>query len=396
MKVVWIVPGFSSNERDWCLPALLDLARVMGQHCELHIVALRYPYRRDRYLVYGATVHSIGGGNGRPWRTPLIWRAARNVLDQLDFDVLHAWWLYEPGLIAARSTKRAPIVISLAGGELTNLPSIGYGLARKFYLRWLMRWSLRQADVVTAGSHYLIDAAKKFEAVQRIEFAPLGVDLKMFNCHPEQSEGSRPVEKEILRSPALHPQRGASVAQNDRQNKLILNVGSREPVKDQATLLRAYKRVHDQLPTTRLTFAGDGNLRGRLSRLADTLNLTHAVEFRGSVPHEQLPDLYRSASLFAQSSMHEAQGMAVLEAAACGLPIVGTRVGALADLAPQAALAVPIGNVDELAATMIEVLTQSDRAAEISRAARSIVERDYALARSVDRFMSLYRSITNT
>jgi hypothetical protein len=191
MKVVWIVPGFSSDESDWCIPALLDLARVMAQRCELHIVTLRYPYRRDRYSVYGATVHSIGGGNGRPWLTPSIWRAAQNVIDQLDFDVLHAWWLYEPGLIAARastplcSAQHAPLIISLAGGELINLSSIGYGLARKFYLRGLMRWSLRRADVVTAGSHYLIEIAKKFAAIKRIEFAPLGVDTNMFNIGVE-------------------------------------------------------------------------------------------------------------------------------------------------------------------------------------------------------------------
>jgi glycosyltransferase involved in cell wall biosynthesis len=371
LKVVWIVPGFSSDEHDWCIPALLDLARVMAQRCELHIVALRYPYRRDRYEVYGATVHSIGGGNGRPWRTPSIWRAARNVIDQLDFDVLHGWWLYEPGFIAARLRQHTPIVISLVGGELINQPSIGYGLARKFYLRSIMRWSLRRADVVTAGSQYVIEIAEKFAALKRIEFAPWGVDTKMFECDPEQSERSQHIARESI----------------------IINVGSLEPVKDQTTLLYAFKRVHDQRPNTRLMIAGEGNLRDRLIHLAGTLNLTQAVEFRGAVPHEQLPDLYRSAAVYAQSSVHEGQGMAVLEAAACGVPIVGTRVGVVSDLAPHAAIATSVGQVDELAAAMIEVLTKPDRAAEINRAARSTIDRDYTLDRSVDRFLELYRSM---
>ncbi|HZY45540.1 MAG TPA: glycosyltransferase [Anaerolineae bacterium] len=383
MKVVWIVPGFSSDERDWCIPALLDLARVMASQCELHIVSLRYPYRRDRYSVYGATVHSIGGGHRGAWFTPSIWRAAQNVIDQLDFDVLHAWWLYEPGLLAARLKKRAPIVISLAGGELINLPSIGYGLARRFYLRWLMRWSLRRADVVTTGSNCLIEIAKKFEAVKRIEFAPLGVDTTMFTpsriSGVEASAGAGVIEPAKASTP---------------ESRVILNVGSLEPVKDQTTLLHAFKKVHDQLPNTRLIIAGEGNLHCPLSRLADTLNLTPFVEFRGEVPHHQLPDLYRSASVFVQSSRHESQGMALLEAAACGVPIVGTRAGTLSDLAPDAAFGTTIGNEDELAAAIIGVLIQPDRAAEISQAARSIIKHEYALDRSVDRFRKIYRDLT--
>jgi glycosyltransferase involved in cell wall biosynthesis len=373
MKVLWIVPGFSSDERDWCIPALLDLARVMARRCELHIVTLRYPYRRDRYPIYGATVHSIGGGHRGPWFTPSIWRAAQNVIDQLDFDVVHAWWLYEPGWLAARLKQRAPIVISLAGGELINLPSIGYGLARRFYRRWLMRWSLRQADVVTAGSQHLIEIAKKFSTMKRVEFAPLGMDIALFNLAEVELNNRQPSQK---------PPQG-----------FLLNVGSLEPVKDQATLLQAFQKVHQQLPRTRLVIAGEGNLRGPLSRLVNTLSLTDAVEFRGAVPHEQLPDLYRSASVYAQSSLHESQGMVVLEAAACGVPIVGTRVGVVADLAPYAAVATSVGHVDELAAAMIDVLCDPDRAAEINRVAHSTIERDYTLDRSVDRFFELYRSI---
>ncbi len=187
----------------------------------------------------------------------------------------------------------------------------------------------------------------------------------------------------------------ASTPTTITKRPILLNVGSLEPVKDQTALLHAIQKVHHELPHARLIVAGEGNLRGRLESLAINLGLADCVEFRGEVPHHLLPELYRSASVFVQSSLHESQGMALLEAAACGLPIVGTRVGALADLAPEAAVATEIGNVRELAAALIELLRQPDRAVEIGRAARSIVEREYALARSVDRFLELYRSRIN-
>lgn len=367
MKVVWIVPGFSRDERDWCIPALLDLARVLAQHCELHIIALRYPYRRDRYSVYGATVHAIGGGHRGARFTPGIWREALNLINLLQADVLHAFWAYEPGLIAARAAVRMPIIISLAGGELIDLPKIKYGLARHIHLRLVLRWSLRRAEVVTAGSKYLIEIARKFLGSDRIEFAPLGVDINLFNL-----------------AKVSKPSQG-----------YVLNVGSLEPIKDQAMLLHAFRRVHDQLPYTRLVVAGEGNLRGRLERLAAELHVSDCVEFHGDVAHHDLPKLYHSAAAFAQSSVHEAQGMAVLEAAACGLPIVGTRVGVLSDLAPGAAIATSPGDVDGLAAALIEVLTQPDRAGQLGQAARTAAQQAYNLDRSAQRFISIYQSLAS-
>ncbi|HET7034455.1 MAG TPA: hypothetical protein VFI42_02130, partial [Thermomicrobiaceae bacterium] len=62
MKLALILPGFSAAEDDWCIPALLDLARVLAPEVELHVFPLRYPPRRGRYRIYGATVHPLGGG----------------------------------------------------------------------------------------------------------------------------------------------------------------------------------------------------------------------------------------------------------------------------------------------------------------------------------------------
>ncbi len=368
MKIVWIVPGFSSDERDWCIPALLDLARAVAQRCELHVVALQYPYRRDVYHIGDATVHSLDGANRRAWRTPLLWRDAIHVIDQLQFDVIHAFWAYEPGVIAAWLRNRAPIVISLAGGELIDRPQIGYGPIGRWHVRWLLHWALRRANVITAGSKYLIEIARAFYREGCFEFAPLGVDVKLFNCSGGGPNGS---------------------------TQRILNVGSLEPVKDQAALLHAFRLAADQLPTARLKIAGKGRLERDLRDLTNVLGLSDRVEFCGEIAHHQLPEVYRSAALYVQSSLHEAQGMAVLEAAACGLPIVGTKVGAVADLAPHGAVAVPVGDAHALARAIIEVLESSERAAQLSRAAQQAIEHEYRLERSADRFIQLYQSIVN-
>lgn len=375
MRVVWIVPGFSSDEHDWCIPALRDLAREIALRCELHIVALHYPFRREVYRVFGATVHSQGGSNRGGVHTPALWCEAIRTINSLRPDVLHAFWAYEPGVIAAWHARRIPTIIHLAGGELIDLPHLHYGLRGKLRTRWLMRWALQRARIVTAGSRYLIDLAEKFVVDREIVFAPLGVDGAMFLPHP----------------PAPSPEMKRHIS--GEGEIVLLNVGSLEPIKDQAMLLRAFKRVVESVPQARLIIAGQGSLEGELRSLSQHLGLADRTDFVGEIPHDELPELYRRVALFVQASRHEAQGMAVLEAAACGVPLVGTAVGAIADLSPDAAVATPVGDESSLAQAIISLLRDPARRDRLSRAARDVIAREYALTRAVDRAMMMYESV---
>lgn len=370
MRIAWIVPGFSSDERDWCIPALLDLARTLAARHDLHVFALRYPYRRDRYALFGATVHAIGGAHRGRWTLPGVWRALLSEVvrehRRAHFDALHAFWLWEPGVITAWLRGRLGVrtIVSLSGGELIHLPAIGYGYGGR---RWLMRamgWAIRRADVVAAGSSGQLAKAPDLFGLDstRLAFAPLGVDVKMFS----------PEDRRVSAPPA------------------IVNVGSLQPVKGQADLIRAFRHVVDRVPEARLVIAGDGPLRADLGALTAQLRLADRVAFLGDVRHESLPDVYRAAALFVQASLHEAQGMAALEAAACGLPIVGTPAGALADLAPDAAVTSPVGDPIRLAQAIVSVLGDPARLRDLGQAARARVEQTYSLEAVAPRFELLY------
>lgn len=365
MRIVWIVPGFSRDETDWCIPALRDLAGEIALRCDLHIVALQYPYHRVVYQAFGATVHSLGGANRGGRHTPGVWGEASRVIQALRPDVLHAFWAYEPGVVAGWFARRVPTIIHLAGGELIDLPDIGYGLRGRRRVRWLMRWALDRARIVTAGSRQLIDMAEKFTGGREIVFAPLGVP-----SYPSA------LSTEKFRS------------REDEQT--ILNIGSLEPVKDQALLLRAFKRVSTVVPEARLIIAGKGRLEGELHALSQSLEVASRVDFTGEMPHDKLPGLFQQAAVCVQTSRHEAQGMAVLEAAACGVPLVGTAVGAIADLSPKAAVAVPVGDEASLSHALISLLHDPARRKQLGRAAQDSVARDYALTRTADRALMMY------
>lgn len=372
MKIAWIVPGFSSDEQDWCIPALLDLARVMAARHELHVFALRYPYRDDRYKIFDTVVHAIGGAHGGKWSAARAWRVmlkrVANEHQRAPFDVLHAFWVWEPGVIAVWLKRRLDIrtLISVAGGELINLSHINYGRGGNWLYRQAMRWALRRAQVVTVGSQGLLERIRT--ETSRVTFAPLGVDLDLF----------APAESRHLEM----PQTGSHI---------LVNVGSLQAVKGQSDLLRALRLVVDQQTNVKLKIIGEGLLRGDLESLARKLKLTDHVDFVGGVRRELLPAIYQEATLFVQTSLHEAQGMALLEAAACGLPIVGTAVGALADLAPDAALASPCGDPVRLAQAIISLLDDQAYRRTLGASARTRIEEQYELLATMHRFESLYK-----
>ncbi|HEV8486366.1 MAG TPA: glycosyltransferase family 4 protein [Blastocatellia bacterium] len=367
MRIGLIVPGFSADENDWCIPALLNFVRALAEREEVVVFTLRYPHTRGVYKIGNAVVHSLGWADRRGRHSITLWAAAIQQIArqhrQRSFDVLHAFWASEPGIIAAWFSKRLPVIISLAGGELIHLPDIEYGLTRRLHSRLLIRWALRRASAVTAGSNYLSEIAQRHLA-KRPVVAPLGVDLEMW--------------------------RSASIP---TESLTLLSVGSLERVKGHEVLLRAFQQVVKEFPSARLIIAGSGSLHDSLQVAARQLGVVDRVDFCGAVAHDRLPDLYRSAVLFVQSSHYEAQGMALLEAAACGLPIVGTRVGSLADIAPDAAIATAVGDVDQLTKAIATLLRNPNQRALMGRAARNEIERKYDLALAVERFVNLYQSL---
>jgi glycosyltransferase involved in cell wall biosynthesis len=170
-------------------------------------------------------------------------------------------------------------------------------------------------------------------------------------------------------------------------------VASLAPVKDQGTLLAAAAKLAAQGQPFRLEIVGSGPLLPQLGRLRDGLGLQASVTFRGELRHEQLPAVFRRASIYVQSSRHEAQGMAVLEAAACGVPVVGTAVGVLPELAPAAGAAVPCGDPEALAAALAAVLADAPHRAAMGRAAQARVAADFDLAQAANRFRQIYAAL---
>jgi glycosyltransferase involved in cell wall biosynthesis len=368
MRIGLVVPGFSADAEDWCIPALRHLARAHSVSADVRVIAVRYPYRAQRYSVDGADVIAVGGATRRGLSTLGLWRTTIELIREehrrRPFDVLHAFWATESGLLAAIAGRwlRVPTLVSLAGGELVNLPEIEYGDQRIAWERLKISATLRLASAVSAGSRGLQSLAEQYVARERLHRAPLGVDLGVF-----KPDTPRPAA--------------------DRR---LVHVATLTRVKDQATLLRAFLLLHQREPDVELDIVGDGPLRAELERLASKLGLGAAVRFRGAVDHARLPSVYRTGGTFVLSSRHEAQGMVAVEAAACGVPVVGTAVGVIPELVASVDAVVPVGS----AAALADALTAACRESNgYGRVARERVADEFSLDTCAARFRALYAAL---
>jgi glycosyltransferase involved in cell wall biosynthesis len=237
-----------------------------------------------------------------------------------------------------------PVVVSIGGGELVWLPDIGYGGQGSWVSRAKTSLVLRAASAVSACSRYSLKplAEKRSDAL----WLPWSVDCKLFDASVERAPGP--------------PWR-------------LLHVASVSRVKDQATLLRALRLVLDAGCKAELDLIGEDTLGGSLQRTAIELGLGPFVRFRGFLPQDEVVPFYRHAHLYVQSSLHENTPVVVLEAAAAGVPTVGTAVGLVAEFAPEAALAVPVRNPAALAQGILTLLGNQELRERLGCAAQQFV-----------------------
>ncbi|GIW51532.1 MAG: hexosyltransferase [Gemmatimonadales bacterium] len=363
MRVAIIVPAGVDRSGEYrVIPAVMWIIERLARRHSVTVVTLRQEPRPSLWRSLGADIYNIGS---RPRRL----RAVHLLLSlhlRRPFDVFHAIWARGSGEVALAAARlcRRPVLVHIAGGELVWMPEIAFGSPRR-RARWLARLVLRQADRVTAASSPMMGLARKAGASPvRVT---LGADLTVW-----QPEPPRP----------RNPERPAR----------LVHVGSLTPVKDHETLLRAVAELKRQGRDVRADLIGEDALGGRVQRLAQELGVQEAVIFHGFLPQRRAVPIVRSADLMLVTSRYEAGPVALVEAAAVGVPTVGTAVGHVVDLAPRAAVAVPVGDWNRLAAEIGCLLDNDDRRLALAEEAQKWAVRENA-DWTCQRFEELYEEV---
>ena len=179
----------------------------------------------------------------------------------------------------------------------------------------------------------------------------------------------------------------------DPQSLLVVFVGRLTIPKMPESLLDAWIVARQDYPDTQLVFIGDGDKLPLLREKTTKAGLEQAVCFSGWV--ENVADYLNVADIFVLASASEGLPMAVLEAMAAGLPVVGSRISGIVDIVSHGenGLLFDPGNSGELARCLSTLMASQALRSKLGQEARRTVHERFSLDAVADRYLTLYRSL---
>lgn len=256
-------------------------------------------------------------------------RALRRLMaDGLQFDAIDAHYLYPDGVAAIRlgQVLGKPVVITARGSDVTQLPD--FPVPRR-----MIQWAIRHADALISVSAALGDGLEALGARPgQVTVLRNGIDTQMFQ--PQDREGARAALG--LTRPSL------------------LSVGLLIERKGHHRTIEAMRL----LPGHDLIIVGDGPERGRLEALAQTLGVASQVRLLGAHPHTSLPAFYSAADAMVLASSREGWANVLLEAMACGTPVVASNIPGNPEVVQERAAGLVVDNntPEGIAAAILRLL----------------------------------------
>jgi anaerobic magnesium-protoporphyrin IX monomethyl ester cyclase len=176
--------------------------------------------------------------------------------------------------------------------------------------------------------------------------------------------------------------------------RIILYVGTIEPRKNLPLLIDAFARARRQgaLDHQLVCVGPYGWRSGGIERLIETSNVRDAITFTGYVPFEDLPALYSAAEMLVYPSMYEGFGLPVVEAMACGTPVVTGRAAAVAEVGADAVEHLDWTSADRLADVLTRLARNPERRHQLSSVGRSRAEQ-FSWGRAAAESFAVYREV---
>jgi glycosyltransferase involved in cell wall biosynthesis len=171
--------------------------------------------------------------------------------------------------------------------------------------------------------------------------------------------------------------------------------GRLEQVKAVDLLPDMLSTLRPHFPEIRLAITGEGSYRKTLFDELKRRDLIRLVDYLGVVPIETIPNLLNSTCLFLYPSRQEALGLSLIEAMACGVPVVTTNVFGPSEIVTHGrdGMAVKPGDLKALSETVRELLTDSQLRSRLGHNARKTVEKRFDLRKHAERLLLLYHGL---
>jgi glycosyltransferase involved in cell wall biosynthesis len=288
----------------------------------------------------------------------------QKLIRQLDPQLIHFHFVSEGGRAFYWDRINVPMIATTWGQDVIfdNGPYPGAQIS--------LRKMLGKARIVTATTHMLARETARYTPPSKpIYIIPFGVDLARFQLRDEKPNDI--VTLGFVKW--LLPKYGPDI------------------------LIEAFAAIHQERPNTKLIMAGRGDMREQLETRIKQLNLTGAVQILGRVEHAKVPELIRSFDIMLMPSIYESEtfGVAAIEASACAVPVIASKVGGVPEavLHNQTGLLVSPRDPAALAHACIELIDDPNRRRQMGLAGRRFVERYYDWTFNTRQMEEIYRAV---
>jgi len=332
-KLLVILENLPSEKKSNVWGHALSQICSLSEECDITIASPEllslslWSYKRNKKQISKLPTYKYRVGNIQYWRPRYLdfsifsWNYRKNyfqivsmifslllliIRKGINIDIIHAHYVYRTGYVAAIIGKilRKPVIITAHGSDIhQNLYSENI-LFRKRTVNAL-RWSSK----VIAVSESLKKIIDKEVLEEKTFVLPCGLDNRLF--YPMNTIECRRVLSLLI------------------NKKILLFVGTLNPVKGVDILINAFKRIRDKDDNVELIIIGDGPLRSELEQKVRNFGIAENVHFLGRKNHNKIHLYINASDIIVQPSRNEGRGLAIMEALACGKPIVASRVGGI-------------------------------------------------------------------
>jgi N-acetyl-alpha-D-glucosaminyl L-malate synthase BshA len=348
-----------------------------GHH--VHVFSGDTPFRLADYQP-GLLFHRVEPPSYPLFREPQYLLALANKIVQVckeeRLDIVHAHYaiphataayLARAILLSTPGEKVPRIITTLHGTDITLMGS------DRLYSE-IVKFGIEQSDGVTAVSASLkADTHRELGVVREIRVIPNFIDTDKYQRRDVHDLYS-----------SLAPE----------GEKLLIHVSNFRPVKRVTAVVDIFARVHRQVPS-RLLMVGDGPDLPAAAQRARALDLGDSVQFLGEQDH--VVPLLSAAQLFLLPSSQESFGLAALEAMACEVPVIASRVGGIPEVVENDVtgfLHAP-GDLEGMAASAIAVLTDAVIHHRLATVARDVAFERYRATKIVPVYEAYYEETLN-
>ena len=347
---------------------------------EVHFISYAPPMRlgdgapRDRIKFHAVDMLSYPLFEYPPYTDALASRIFE-VASRENLDLIHVHYAI-PHAVSAylaremlKPERYLPVVTTLHGTDITLV-------GRDASFLPITRFGIEQSDGVTAISNYLRDATHSMFCTS--------CDIQVIYNFIDYGYYRRSSDEALRRS--LAP----------RGEKIVLHISTFRPIKRITDCIEVVARMRELGgPPVRLVMCGDGPERAGAEALAERLGVADCVSFLGKKPQPEILGYLSVADLFLLPSQSESFGLSALEAMACEVPVIATRVGGLPEVIEEGGCGYlfEVGDTRGMAEAAIRVLSDGEERKRLGLRGREIAVSRFATERIIPQYEALYQTV---